>query len=241
MAVTSENSAPYAPASAVLGLIDRYRNRGLPKPIDSDVLGRAGISDSLIPRTLQAMRTLDLIDDDGAPTDTFDALQKVPEPEFKGRLAEWINTAYADVITFVDPAADDETKIRDAFRSYKPVGQQPRMVTLFLGLCAAAGLAPERSQSKPRSPQQPRKPQRQASGPKPQVRKRTRGDTGAPSEYPPLLSGLLTDLPTQDKGWTQADRDKFMVTMGVVLDHCYPIVENTAPDADDDIDEEDTE
>ena len=64
MAVTADRPAPYAPIKAILGIIDRYRNRGMASPISADVLARAGISDSLISRTLQALVTLDLINED---------------------------------------------------------------------------------------------------------------------------------------------------------------------------------
>src|SRR4051812_46381549 len=113
MAVTAENSAPYAPPSSVLEVINRFR-RGLPAPIDAGVLGRAGISDSLIPRTLQTLQILDLIDDEGRPTQTLEGLRRAPEPEFQNRLAAWLNAAYADVLQFIDPGTADEGAIRDA-------------------------------------------------------------------------------------------------------------------------------
>jgi len=42
---------------------------------------------------------------------------------------------------------------------------------------------------------------------------------------PVALSGLLRSLPDPSKGWAQGDRDKFYSTFGVVLDFCYPIVD----------------
>lgn len=115
-----------------------------------EVLGRAGISESLIPRTLQALLVLDLIDEKGAPTGILEGIRLAPEAEYKQRLSEWLKSAYADVLRYVDPAVDDETKIRDAFRSYNPVGQQPRMISLFQGLIAAAGMGQEKPAAQPR-------------------------------------------------------------------------------------------
>ena len=132
------NPVPYAPASAVLEIISRRRHRGLPIPINADVLSRASVSASLIPRTLQALQVLDLIDGDGNPTAIFEAIRTAPEAEYQRRLEDWLEGTYAEVFTFVDPAKDDEVRIRDAFRSYNPAGQQERMVTLFVGLCTAA-------------------------------------------------------------------------------------------------------
>src|SRR5258705_8950715 len=84
------------PSKAMLDLIGRYRSRGLPTPIDSDALQRVGVPPSLIPRTVQSLHTLDLVDPKtGMPTPTFDALRLAPEDEFKKRLEDWLKGAYA--------------------------------------------------------------------------------------------------------------------------------------------------
>lgn len=142
MAVTSESSAPYAPYKAIIDLIQRYREKGMQTPFTAEVLGRAGITDSLISRTIQALQVLELIDEEGNPTPTFEGIRSAPETDYKQRLGEWIKGVYSDVFSFVDPMTDDQSRIRDAFRTYKPHGQQARMVSLFNGLCMEAGLAP---------------------------------------------------------------------------------------------------
>lgn len=229
MAVTTAAPAPYAPPSAILEVINRYRHRGLPTPINSDVLGRAGVSESLIQRTLQALQTLDLIDDKGAPRQTLEGLRLAPEHEFKTRLAEWLNGAYADVLQFIDPATATETQVRDAFRTYNPIGQQGRMVTLFQGLYAAAGIGPER-QSAPRPTARTAQPRPRITQQTPKQDARKGNPKGNSSGLPPALSGLLDSLPSPDEGWTQYDRDKFYDTFGTVLDFCIPIVAERAAD-----------
>ena len=229
MAVTIENPAPYAPASAVLEVINRYRNRGLASPVIGEVLGRAGVSDSLIPRTLQALETLDLIDEKGVPTSTLDGLRLAPEAEFKRRLGEWLNAAYADVLKYVDPATADEVKVRDAFRTYTPIGQQPRMVTLFTGLYTAAGVITDKKQ-----------PASRPGGRTNTTRAATSNPRGAPAntyarkpvvttgngDMPPALAGLLAELPPLlGTGWTKEKRDSFLATFSSVLNYCIPIVE----------------
>lgn len=226
MAVTADKPAPYATTSSVLELIERHRNRGLPSPVNAEVLGRAGVSDSLIPRTLQTLQTLDLIDSDGNPTETFEGIRLAPEPEFKKRLEEWLNGAYADVISFVDPAKNGETEVRDAFRSYRPVAQQPRMVTLFRGLYAAAGIAPE----KPTQPPRTRTPKPASA----KIAPRKKTPQSSQSGVPAPLAGLLSSLPPEGQGWTQSQHDKFLNTFGAVLDYCFPITENEAPDPEHD-------
>jgi hypothetical protein len=207
MSITRDKPGPYAPTSAILGLIERHRRNGLPSPVTEDVLERTGISSSLTSRTLQALVTLDLIDDQGRATPTLEGIRLAPEPEYKQRLADWLRAAYADALSFVDPAQDDETKIRDAFRAYKPVGQQPRMVTLFTGLFAAAGVRPE----KKRSPA----PRPSNRSPKVSPPESTLHDASRALEKPPLqgahdgvrkhkavVDQLLDKFPAFDPAWT---------------------------------------
>jgi hypothetical protein len=230
MPVTPDEPAPYAPASAVIDIIKRHRNRGLPTPIDSDVLTRAGISASLIPRTLQALVTLDLVDDSGAPSDALEGIRLAPEAEYKQRVADWLRAAYADALQFVDPASATDGQTRDAFRNYVPIGQQDRMVTLFTGLFKEAGIGPERQRAAPRK----------ASGSgivaKPATRtvtkpKNNRADgalqtpINGDGKFPPAIAGLLTSLPPGGSGWSKLRRDQFLMTFGAVLDFCIPITE----------------
>ena len=236
MTVTADKPAPYAPASAIMNLVERHRGKGLPSPVDADVLARAGISDSLIPRTLQALQTLDLIDESGAPSEVLEGIRLAPEAEYQQRLAEWLNAVYADALAFVDPATDAETQIRDAFRSYKPVGQQSRMVSLFRGLFTAAGVMPERQrQATPRKPRTPGSPRAQA----PKAAGATSSPQGErkpppppiyiPSGMPPALAGLMANLPMESGGWTSEERERFMSTFGAVLDFCFPITVKSGP------------
>jgi hypothetical protein len=235
MAVTRDRPGPYAPGSGILSLIDRHRNKGLPSPVDAAVLERAGVSPSLIPRTLQALQTLDLIGDDGRPTEVFEAIRLAPEAEYKKRLADWLTDAYADALAFVDPATATETDIRDAFRKYVPTGQQDRMVSLFIALFTAAGVMPERVRQIP--------PRKASNGgialnkprfvPKPPPKRRTQtaddgGSGSGQSQFtglPPALAGLLQSLPANGEGWTQGRRDAFVTTFGTVLDFCFLVRE----------------
>lgn len=238
MPVTQNRPGPYTAPSAVLTILEKHRNRGLPSPIDAAVLERAGIPVSLIPRTLQALHTLDLITEDGSPSDVLEGLRLAPEAEYKKRLAEWLTDTYADALQFVDPATATETDIRDAFRKYTPTGQQSRMVSLFIGLFTAAGVMPPRQQAPRTSPKAgmarpPRPthpPARQRAQPKPSLI----GGAHTPTPgLPPALAGLLQSLPPNGQSWTQEARDKFYTTFGAVLDFCVPIGEPQI-DADDD-------
>jgi hypothetical protein len=224
MPVTAENPGPYAPATAVLDILTRYRSRGLTTPITTEVLERAGISPSLSPRTLYALQVLDLIENDGTPTQTLEGLRLAPESEYQQRLADWLRATYAEVFQFVDPAHDDETRIRDAFRNYRPHGQQNRMVTLFTGLCSAAGLMPEKPQAAARSSTpRPRPQARRPATTRASVKPSASSPAGAPGRLPPALAGLLATLPPDGK-WTKDRRDKFVETFKIVLDYDIAVV-----------------
>lgn len=233
MAVTTDQPAPYAPASAILDLIERHRNRGLPPVVDADVLARAGVSDSLIPRTLQSMKTLDLLTDDGRPSEVFEGIRLAPSAEYQQRLTEWLNAAYSDALTFIDPATDDEVAIRDAFRKYIPTGQQGRMVTLFMGLFTAAGVMPARQKQagSPKAasaaPRQKATTIRRAPAKSAVVQQQARPHTAG---LPPALSGLLATLPAEGGYWTKERRDQFLATFGAVLDYSFKIGEPPAPE-----------
>jgi len=225
MTVSSQSSAPYAPASAIMGLVERYRSKGLPTPIDHEVLARAGVSESLIKRTLQALRILDLIEENGQPTPVMESIRLAPEAEFKGALLQWLQSVYADVLQFVDPATATETQLRDAFRSYQPQGQQPRMITLFTGLFRSAGVGPA-SDGAPKAPRSKPNPIVKVAASKkerlPPKDVNGAGSAGLPTGLHPALVGLLSSLPAW---WTKSDRDRFMTAFGAVLDLAVPIAE----------------
>jgi len=240
MAVTADKPTPYAPPSTMLDIIKRHRDRGLPLPVNTETLVRGGVAETIVPRVLQGLQTLDLIDEAGQPTPTFEGLRKAPEAEYRARMVEWLNSAYADALQFVDPATADETQVRDAFRNYIPTGQQARMVSLFRGLYAAAGVGPERpaQQARPHTRVAPRARgavSRSGAG----SRSSSHVTPNTPPGIPEPLTGLLARLPTE-RGWTQEDRDKFLKTFGTVLDFCFPIVTRAELDAPEAEEEEET-
>lgn len=243
MAITT--TAPYTSGPAVLTVIQRYRDKGLTIPITADVLLRAGVSDSLIPRTLPALMQLDLIDDAGMPTDTFKKMRTVPQDQYQACLADWLRAVYAEVFQFVDPQTDDATRIRDAFRTYAPHGQQDRMVTLFMALCVEAGLMPEvkkaEAKSAPRKASVARTVQRQSKSTNPPPPPPAPARTGFEAfSFPPALLGMLQSIPSSSKGWTQQERDRFIGAFSAVLDYSIPVRPDPEPEPafDDGFDDE---
>lgn len=226
MPLQSNGSAPYAPPAAIISIIERARARGLPTPVTKDVLGRAGVAESLIPRTLQSLQLLELINEDGTWTQNLEILRRVPENEFRSRLAEIIRSVYAEVFQFADPAKDSTTAVRDAFRTFTPHGQQDRMVTLFLGLCQNSGIIDAGGQ--PKSAQREKRVVKKPLPLKPVAKSKQNEQTtgcsrGDNIELPPALTGLLTTLPKSGSGWTQEDRIRFLKAFEAMLDYSIPI------------------
>lgn len=232
MAVTSEQSAPYPAPGVFIPLLDRNRERGLPNPLTGEHLQRLGVSDSLVPRTLQAFKTLDLIEEDGRHTAILDRLRRAPEAEYGPLMAEWLKGAYAHALDVIDPAASDEVAIRDAFRHYNPISMQKRMVSLFIALFEAAGVrpaavkaaAPKKVTPSPAGVARQSRPVRGFRVVQPRGSVERGSVSGAPisSGLHPALAGLLASLPDSQQGWTQENRDRWYSAFGVVLDLAIP-------------------
>lgn len=245
MAVTSNSTGAYTAGSAVLTILRRFRDKGLQVPITADVLLRAGVSDSLVPRTLQSLQILELIDETGQPTETLQKIRSVPEADYKATLADWIRSVYAEVFAFADPQTDDAVRVRDAFRTFTPHGQQDRMVALFLTLCAEAGLvdSAKKSEVKPSA----RKAVTGSAGRGFGVKAKPKAgrDSGPPPPppsnpghgLPPAITGMLQSIPTSG-GWSQQSRDRFLTVFGSVLDFAIPIRPDPVLDASGEGDDE---
>src|SRR5260370_3191600 len=132
--------APYAPFGCVIAIIRRLRERGLPETLTIQEITRVSVSEGNASRTLQGLKFLKVVDEEGFRTQTFDRLGRVPTSEYAEVFGEIIKEAYGDVFTIVDPAEATDIEINDAFRYYQPQAQRGRMVTLFRGLCQEVGL-----------------------------------------------------------------------------------------------------
>lgn len=245
---STDQRMPYAPASAILTVIRRYRDRGLPEPITTKTLHQVQVSEGNAPRTLQALKLLNLIDDDGNVTDAFERVRQVSTAEYPAALADIIQNAYHSIFTIIDPAQDDFTAVEDAFRYYEPKGQRQRMVKLFLSLCDEAGLIPEdkredmqlnspqanrrqsaqpsskrvrRTQS-PKSAQQPKRDAQQDDVASAKEKPPFKADEGMP-DYP-AITVLMQQLP-KDGRWTNRRRGLWIQAMVSAVDLSVEVVD----------------
>jgi hypothetical protein len=144
MALDERGFAPYATSDAIVTAVEAYRNNGA--VLNPSSLIRLGVKESVVPRTLQALRALDLLNEDGSPTDDLMAFKQASHDTYKQTFADILRRAYAHVFAIVgaDPSAKTSQQLEDAFRTYTPDSLRPRMVNLFLGLCAYAGIIAEK-------------------------------------------------------------------------------------------------
>lgn len=135
-----ENGKPYAPPENLERIFKRARSNGWPPKVNADYLLQIGLTEANIPRVLVALRSLGITDETGSVTQAGENLHLASEAEWPLVLQDILRTAYADIFKVVNPEQAPRQAVRDAFRPMRPTGQQDRMVTMFLGLCALSGM-----------------------------------------------------------------------------------------------------
>jgi hypothetical protein len=228
-----DDFAPYAPVKAVLAVINRFRERGLPDPLTVTALEQVGIAPSMSSRTHQALRFLGLVDEGGNRLEAFERLRRAASDEYQAQLGHTVREAYTPIFTIVDPASDDDVALVDAFRRYEPAAQREKMVALFRGLCEAAGII---SASRPRGvrPSASAAKARRAPTSKAQVKEPTTGPAtshmreGDEAVDLRLVSAIIQQLP-RDGRWPRERRERWIAAMISAVDL---VVELTADATD---------
>lgn len=150
----TKRTAGYTVAPALLAVIEKLRQGTIAGPVDRDLLIRIGVKESLVKRTLNSLKTLELITADGTPTARFETLINARPDEYQEAFAAFLRDAYKPIFEVLDPATATGDELKNAFWGYEPRGQIDAMIRLFLALCSEAGIVttrPKVSEARDRS------------------------------------------------------------------------------------------
>lgn len=248
MALQPNGPAPYTTAISTTTAMTAWRDRGLGVPVTADVLTRAGVQETISPRTISSMKLLGLIDQDGKPTPEWEAMRQARgDDEYVARVQEWLRATYAEVLQYADPSTDTLQRVTEAFRTYEPSGQRKAMASLLVGLWRYAGLPVAEDDGSPRPSarqaiRKPGTPKPRTTPTRTKAQRRDDDTTTSTSGLPPALLGLLREVPTGGESWTTGTRDTFLKAFAAVLDFSVP-VDDTDPEStiEDDDAEDDAE
>ena len=212
--------ASYASSKAVIHVIQRFRENGLPDPLTFEGLERIGVSSTMTSTTFRAFRFLGLVDEGGNRLPEFERLRRASSTEYQDTLVEIIRRSYIDVFKIVDPAQDTYEQVHDAFRGFDPANQRQKMVRLFLGLCEEAGIAPPQPK-RHRTSGQTQADTKQAAMPIP-----TPTPVPSPTPLPrtsmqprryEVIDAIVAQLPDEGK-WSKARRDRWLAAITSAVD-----------------------
>jgi hypothetical protein len=232
MTLVAGGEGAYTTTAAMIAAIEGCRQgAGISFPLAGEDLIAAGVSHSLVTRTLRSMRLLDLLQDGGMPTNFLVDIVTVTTEEYPNALKRWLHHAYEPILRQVDPEQASQEAIMHAFRHFEPTGQGRAMAALLQGLWRYANGSDEPSvvpvrrslPSRLAAFEAQRAQQEAASA---AARRHAAAAAAGRSDLPAGLLGLLQQIPRGGDGWTRRRREEFLHAFAAVLDFTVPIVRN---------------
>jgi Family of unknown function (DUF5343) len=237
---TTTAGMPYMSWGSFENLIDRFARDGMPPRIDRSIV--AG-SEGQKTQVLNGLRWLELIEEDGSPTATFDQIVKAEDRS--AELGKLLREKYARQITLGEQNASQ----RALDESFQPLtGETARKAASFyLKAAKYAGLPTSPYFKVPRT----RRAKPASAG---KTGAKSKGQTGAGggrsrdtgldqvNGLHPAVAGLLKDLPREGGGWASDDaRDAFLTTFEALVKYAIPVTGEvpTSDVADDELAEDD--
>ena len=136
-------TAPYAAANQITKVLSRYRDTTLGGgALTPALVSKLQMGDEVARRVILSLKQLELIDDDGMPTEALQAFEKAPTDQYLSVLAAHLYGVYAPIFDVLGRNISNCTmvEIEDQFRTFTPKTLRGRMATCFLGLCKFAGI-----------------------------------------------------------------------------------------------------
>lgn len=137
---TESNRRPYGPYAHLEAFLERIRARNLPGVVDTDFLNLVQIPRDRQGLLREALEFLNLVDEEGAPTEVLKKYAGTTEEDAQGVLHEALRTAYASDFEQIDPTKDSQAEMRNWFQRYEPRSATAKMVIFYLGACRQAGI-----------------------------------------------------------------------------------------------------
>jgi hypothetical protein len=234
---TATAGAPYTSWGSLENLIDRMAKDGVPPRIDRSVVTGSEGQKTLM---LNALRWLELIEDNGASTATLDQIVKAADRQ--AEFGKLLREKYADQVALGERNAS-QRELEDSFKPH--TGETARKAASFyLKAANYAGLPTSAYFKVPR--QRRAKPGGGAAKAGTTKSRNTGakspnndGGNGEAVEVHPAVAGLLNDLPAKGSSWPSEEaRDSFLKTFEALVKYAIPVgpqavAEATSADADD--------
>jgi hypothetical protein len=125
---------PFVASKSMSEMMDFVRKPGWRPQVNLELIKKLGIATNNEGKVLSALRFLDLIDETGHPTSSFDELKKEYAPTFKRLTRE----KYRDLFSIIPIEMITRARLESYFG--RPAQGAERRARFFIWLCGEAGI-----------------------------------------------------------------------------------------------------